>query len=188
MANVEWHDMLESVLYFIYGMSWDCLVTEAFRDDRNDVCSKSPSQRCRTPAFCTMRPDFFIQGCFTTFLCDHFWYEVPWELFCYVTLQWIGLSKADTLKSSMMRLCMVLCYLIHFKASPPKSIWRFSCSQMYTCRWRFPSRKPSLKYLLHRIEVRECSFNYMHSLPCVDPICRRKSKEYKVKIWPTLFT
>ena len=36
-----------------------------------------------------------------------------------------------------------------------------------------------MNYLLRRIEVQECSFNYIYSLLCEDSICRRKSKEYK---------
>ena len=39
-------------------------------------------------------------------------------------------------------------------------------------------RKPSLEYLLRRIEVDEWSFNYIHNLLGANPICRRKSTEY----------
>ena len=40
-------------------------------------------------------------------------------------------------------------------------------------------RKPSIEYLLCRIEVEEWSFNYTHNLLCASPICRRKSREYE---------
>ena len=40
-------------------------------------------------------------------------------------------------------------------------------------------RKPSLEYLLCRIEVEEWSFNYIHNLLGANPICRRKSRQYE---------
>ena len=43
-ANVKRRHSLASVLYSILGMSQDCRVTEAFRDGRNEFCSKSPSR------------------------------------------------------------------------------------------------------------------------------------------------
>ena len=52
MANVLWRHMIASVLYSICGRSRHR--TQAVREGRKEVGHKWPSQRLKTPDFCTM--------------------------------------------------------------------------------------------------------------------------------------